>query len=472
MITLSTFTTNQRKLLLFTLFAFAVLYFVSSAGINCSNDGSHFALAKSIYYNHTTEIKPFFVYVKCCDFAEKNGKIYSDRLPGNALLMLPFLAYSNLLKLVGLPYLGQKFEQDIVAISLLPNICAVLSLVILFLLFVQSGFGFSIAFTSTVVYGLGTLHWLEATHAFSHMPSLLFVLAAIYITFSIKDLVKNQNLVYTLAALIGFSTLIELQNILFIVPVFIYLFVLMNRTELIDYKKWIPVVVKSMVIAGFFVGCLLFYNFLTFNEFILKSNTYNPNFPEERTFSKSLGGDFVAGLGKLLIDFSNLDLYYKWYEGKSNDIPGLLVTSPILWLSIFGFYLFFRKASYKALLFITLISISVIIAALHKTTLTRHIFTILPFFFFPFAYVLETVWFSKKYKLSGLVVIGCLIVISITRIYYVTATFWGHGGRDFFKFKTELPFFLAFYIPIFALALFWKKKLNRSLEKTIASSQL
>ncbi|MCF2444832.1 hypothetical protein L0657_12770 [Dyadobacter sp. CY345] len=472
MITLSTFTTNQRKLLLLTLFAFAFLFFVSSAGINCSNDGSHFALAKSIYYNHTTEIKPFFGYVKCCDFAEKNGKIYSDRLPGNALLMLPLLAYSNLLKLIGLPYLGQKFETDIVAISLLPNVCALLSLVILFLLFTQSGFGFSISFISTVIYGLGTLHWLEATHAFSHMPSLLFVVAAIYVTFSVKDFVRNQNLVYTMAALIGFSTLIELQNILFIGPVFIYFFVTMNPADRINYKDWLPVFIKSLIIAGFFVGCLLFYNFLTFNELILKSNTYNPNFPEEKTFSESLGGDFVAGLGKLLIDFSNPDLYYNWNEGKNNDIPGLLVTSPILWISMAGFLLFFKKASYKALLFITLISISVIIAALHKTTLTRHIFTILPFFFFPFAYVLERVWFSKKYKLPGLIVIGCLTLISIMRIYYVTATYWGYGGRDFFKFKTELPFFLAFYIPVLAIALFWRKKLNRSYEKTIASSQL
>ena len=77
MIKFSTFTSMQRKLLLSTISAFALLFFVSSAGINGSNDGSHFALAKSIYYNQSTEIKPFFNYVKCCDYAVKNGKLYS-----------------------------------------------------------------------------------------------------------------------------------------------------------------------------------------------------------------------------------------------------------------------------------------------------------------------------------------------------------------------------------------------------------
>ena len=470
MTTFPTFKKRQPQILLLTLSFFALLFFVSSAGINGSNDGSHFALAKAIYYNQSTSIKPFFGYVKCCDYAVKNGKIYSDRLPGNAILMLPFLAYSNLLGLVGLSHLGEKFETDLIAVILLPNLCALLSLVILFLLFQQSGFGFPISFISTVIYGLATLHWLEATHVFSHMPSLLFILTAIYLTLSIKDINKDQTIVYIITALVGFSTLIELQNILFIGPVLIYLFATMSHADKIHYKNWMPVFIKSLAVAGFFVGCLLLYNYIAFDEFILKSNTYNPNFPEEKTFSESLTGNFVSGLGKLLIDFSNLDLYYKWYEGKNNDIPGLLVTSPILWLSVLGFTSFITKDFSKALLFIALISISILIAALHKTTLTRHIFTVLPFCFFPFAYILEMVWHSDKYRLFGIIAISFLTVISIARIYYINATFWGHGGKDFPRFKTELPFFFAFYLPLLLAVWLWTTHFRNS-KKIITSSQ-
>jgi len=471
MIKFSTFTSMQRKLLLSTISAFALLFFISSAGINGSNDGSHFALAKSIYYNQSTEIKPFFNYVKCCDYAVKNGKLYSDRLPGNALLMMPFLAYSNFLKLIGLSHLGQKFETDLVAVTLLPNLCALLGLVVLFLLFRQSGFDFFISLLSTIIYGLATLHWLEATHLFSHMPSLLFVLTAIYITFSVNDVQKNQNLVYTATALVGFSTLIELQNILFLGPVYLYFLVTMGRRDFLNYKKWLPVFIKSITIAGFFIGCLLFYNYLTFDEFILKSNTYNPNFPEEKSFAESLGGDFVAGLGKLLIDFANLDLYYKWYEGKNNDISGLLITSPILWVSVIGFFIFAKKAPYKALLFIALITISILIGAFHKTALVRHIFTIQPFFFFPFAYSLQSVLRSEKYRKPGMIMITILFLISTARIYYINATFWGHGGsRDFPQFKTELPFFIIFYISLIGIVWLCRSYL-RSSEKIITSSR-
>ncbi|MEO6686154.1 MAG: hypothetical protein ABIN24_09320, partial [Dyadobacter sp.] len=291
---------NQKRLVILILSGFALLYFVSSAGLNCSNDGSHFALAKSLYHNHNSEIKPFFSYVQCCDYAEKNGKIYSDRLPGNAFLMLPFLAYAHFIDFAGLKNLTTLYEADIVAISILPNICAVFCLILLFLMFKQSGFAFHYACIATVAFGLTTLHWLEATHAFSHMPSALFVLLGIYQVLRVKDVFSNRNLVFYSVASIGFSALIELQNILFLLPIAVFLGLSISRVDLLNYKKWVPVLLVSILITSFFVSSLVFYNYLTFGELLLKSNTYNPNFPEEKSFATALEGNSLPGLDKLL----------------------------------------------------------------------------------------------------------------------------------------------------------------------------
>ena len=261
----------QKRISLLTLTFFAVLYFTSSAGLNCSNDGSHFALAKSIYYNHSTEIKPYFNYVKCCDFAEKDGKIYSDRLPGNAFLMLPFLAYSNLLQLIMPDNSGTDYEADVVFISLLPNLCGIIGLTFLFLLFRKTGFSFNLSIISTIIYGIATLQWYESAHAFSHAPSSMFVAMAVYFTILVKDVRADQKFIYFSAALIGLSTLVELQNILFLGPIFLYVFILINPSGFLEFNKWVPVMLGSVAVAVFFVGCLVLYNYITFGEFLLKS---------------------------------------------------------------------------------------------------------------------------------------------------------------------------------------------------------
>lgn len=451
---------SQKRLMLVTLAGFAVLYFISSAGINCSNDGSHFALAKSIFHNQSTEIKPFFSYVQCCDYAEKDGKIYSDRLPGNALLMLPFLAYAHFLKFAGLKNLTSLYEPDVVAVSLLPNICALLCLIVLFLMFKQSGFSFNYAYIATVTFGLTTLHWLEATHAFSHMPSELFVLLGIYLILKVKDIWKDRTLIFYCITAIGFSTLIELQNILFLLSVSVFLGLSMNSEDLRKYKKCLPIFCISALITLFFISSLVLYNYLTFGEFLLKSNAYNPNFPEEKSFSTALEGNFLLGMDKLLTSFSNFPVYYHWILGRGNDIPGILVSSPIMLISLYGFVLFYKKEKAKALLFISIITISILIAAFHKTTLTRHIFTITPFFFFPFIYVLKYVWESGTSRRIGIFIISALTLLSLLRQVYINATYWGHGGRDFPMFKNELPFFLAFYLPLLLLVILYLQLQN------------
>lgn len=437
-------------MLVVMLFGIGFLYFTSAKGINCSNDGSHIALAKALYHDQDVRIEKYFHYVVCCDFAEKDGRVLSDRLPGNALLMQPFLAFSSLAQLLKIPSFGQ--EADIVAIHLLPVLCGVLTVLLLFLLFRRTGFSYEIALFSSLVYAICTLQWVEASHAFSHAPSALFVLAAVYVILPVRDPMMQPKAVFAATALLGFATVLELQNVLFFAPVFLYAYRLRLR-ELVSLPS-LSVLAVSAVILTLFGGILLIYNYIAFHELMFKSNTYNFNFPEERNFSSSLSGDFFGGVDRLFTNIGQFRTYYRWSGGTGNETPGVLVASPVMLLSLWGFRDFFRRNAPSALLFVALILISVLIAAFHKTTLTRHIFTITPFLFYPFAYVAERLYARPDWKL---IPVFLLMVLSFVRCFYIGATYWGHGPHRLLAFRTEILYFLLFFLPLLGLAWWWSR---------------
>ncbi|SDM01483.1 phospholipid carrier-dependent glycosyltransferase [Siphonobacter aquaeclarae] len=432
------------------LFGIALLYFVSAAGINCSNDGSHVALAKAIYNDQDVRIEKYFHYVACCDFVQKDGRILSDRLPGNALLMQPFLAFSALAQYLGIPSLRQ--EPDVVAIHLLPVLCGVLTVLLLFLLFRRTGFSPEVSLISSLVYAVCTQQWLEATHAFSHAPSALFVLAAVYAILPVRDPFSQRKEVFVSMALLGFATLLELQNILFVPIVALYACRIAPRR--LFSREGLSLVSISAWILLFFVGILMTYNYIAFHELMIKTNTYNHNFPEERSFSASLSGNFAAGMDRLFTNLGRIRTYYDWVGGSGNETPGLLAASPVMLISFWGFRDFFRRLPAQAWLFLAFIVISVLIAAFHKTTLTRHIFTVTPFLFFPFAYIAERLLAKPDWRLAP---VFLLVVLSFLRSFYIGATYWGHGRGDLLAFRTEIAYFLLLFIPLLLLARVWSR---------------
>ncbi len=70
------------SLLVFGFISF--VYFISSSYVLTSNDGSHFALIRSIVDFGTLEISHYLDYTYMVDFAFKDGVYYSDRIPGTA----------------------------------------------------------------------------------------------------------------------------------------------------------------------------------------------------------------------------------------------------------------------------------------------------------------------------------------------------------------------------------------------------
>jgi hypothetical protein len=380
--------------------------------------------------------------------------MYSDRLPGTALLTIPFLGYSHALKKILPKKTASKEDYYFISATLLPNIAGVAGLFILFLLsYHLFSFDYRLSMTMVIICGLATLYQLESTHLFSHIISLVGVTSAVLIAILGRNWDNWNWTLYSVTVLIGFFTLVELQNVLFIIPIFFYI-IITNNLSLYKLETYINK--QTLITAGivfFFIGILLSYNYMTFGEFFLKSNKYNPFFEEEKTFLTALSGNFFEGLDNLITSFNNLPAYLDWSLAVNNGNPGILIANPIFILSFLGFVPFYKKNKAEAILFISMIVIAILIAAFHVTTLIRHIFTIHILLFFPIIFFID--WIKTQTKLAQYFLYGTVVsltLLSIVKEIYLNNHYWGRNF-DFthFEYAQHLDVFIYLNLPVFLL---------------------
>lgn len=450
---------QQQYILFSTLVLISIYYFISSCYINTSNDGSHYALVSALVNNHSVCINDYIQYTNKVDYAVKDGVFYSDRLPGNAFLMIPFFLFGNLLNLLHLNTLSTHVPIQEVTVILLPNLCGILGASVIFLMCKQFKTNFTTALIVTIMYAFCTLNLQESTHVFSHAPSMCLVLAAFYFLIKTPNIYSKQFLWFVF--LLSYSIIVELQNSLLFLPALIYIF----QSKKINFKKkteTIKIVSLSLVIIVVTLSILIFYNYVAFREITLKSNKFNPEFPEEQSFITSLSGDFISGIDRLFTNFLNPEVWVHFELGVKNDVPGLLITSPVLLFSLFGFILFFRKHPKEAFLFTSIILINVMIGAFHKTVLTRHIFTITPFLFFPIVFTINSIQIHK-YKTVFVIFLSVLAVFSAFRVFYVTHTYWGREIMNIFPFLSQFKIYILFLLLVGILFKLVGKKIRNVL---------
>ena len=449
----------QQIGLFLTLLFFYFFFFISSSGRNGSNDGGHLALASTVYFDHQLTIEKYNGnYISKPDYAIKDGVMYSDRLPGNAICIIPFLAYSDAMKNILPQKTTSKSDYFYISATLLPNLAGIAGLFLLFLLsYHLFSFDYRLSMTLVIICGLATLHQLESTHIYSHIISLVGITLSLYLTVLGKNWNNWNWTLYTNAFIIGFFTLVELQNILFIIPIFFYLMIT-NNISLLKFKTYLNK--QTIISAGivlFFLGLLLTYNYITFGEFFLKSNKYNPFFEEEKTFLTALSGNFFEGVDNLITSFNNLPAYLDWSLAVNNGTPGILIANPIFILSFLGFILFYKKNKGEALLFLSLIIISILIAAFHVTTLVRHIFTIHVILFFPLAFFINWIKTQSKplqYFLYGAVV--SLSLLSFVKEIYLNNHYWGRNyDYTHFEYLKNIDVFVYLNLPFSLLIGFY-----------------
>lgn len=449
----------QRLILIFTIVLISFLYFLSSAYINCSNDGSHYALVSAMVNDRSTEVSNYINYTAKIDYAVKDGKYYSDRLPGNAVLMIPFYIYGKGLEAMGFHSAIDWRPIEEVAVVLEANICGAIGVLFLFLIFLHFKFSFNVSLLSSVLYGITTLNWQESTHVFSHAVSMCFVIISIYCflkTARISDRIFLIGLFF-----LSYAVTIELQNMLYFLPVVVYLLMAKSiQTDKQTLRYSLVFKIVMVTLSGFIL--LLAYNYFTFHEWMLKSNKYNPMFPEEGSFLSSLSGKPIKALDILFTNIKNRKVYTDWSTATQNETPGLFVVSPLLLLAIPGYVLFYRKYKREAVLFLAIIGINVLIAAFHKTVLVRHIFTITPLIYFPIIFVLQyCIEHTMHWKKVALcTAISILAVLSIVRVFYIIHTYYGRQLNDVFPFRREVLAYIMFLLLIsvfYGFMLFMKR---------------
>ena len=415
------------------------------------------ALASSIYHNHEVSIEKYLnIYAFDPDYAVKDSVVLSDRLPGTAFSIIPFLIYADAWSFIypesksRLKYTNQRKGYYVTVATLLPNICGVLSLFCFFIMaYKVFNISFISSFLSMMIVGLATLMSLESIHLFSHALSMLLITLSVLIVLYKSSTLTFKRRIYILSAIIGFSSIVELQNILLLAPFFIYLIIKYKKEILSRKKESRRLLFSSLAILLTFLSILLAYNYIAFNEILLKSNKYNPFFPEEGAFLSALSGNFLEGIDNLFTSFNNISSYYNWESGVRNSTPGILVSNPVFIISIIGYFIFFKHHRDEAILFFSIIMISVLIAALHVTTLIRHIYSIHMLLFFPFVFVLEYIYLRRLKTLALLVLL--LTVFSLSRQVYIANHYW---SRDytFFQFPNidmgNIPLFLQLNIPL------------------------
>ena len=121
--------TIQKGVLSFILFISYFYFFISSSGLNCSNDGSHLALALAFKNEKSAVVQKYASSFNLVpDYALKDSVMYSDRLPGNAFLMNFVLEYSDLFKSFFIDNFDSVINYQITSATLLPNLSSTLAM--------------------------------------------------------------------------------------------------------------------------------------------------------------------------------------------------------------------------------------------------------------------------------------------------------------------------------------------------------
>ncbi|PLX26917.1 hypothetical protein C0581_03875, partial [Candidatus Parcubacteria bacterium] len=391
---------QQRTLLWVCLIFVSFVYFISSAYITNSNDGSHFALTSAIVEKGTVEIAGYEEYVEGMDYALQGNRILSDRIPGTAFLAIPFFSIGHVFSFV-------HDNLSEIMVLFLPQLAGVLLVYLIFRLSFYFSKNFNVSLLSALLFAFTTLVWFESTHLFSHILSAVTAFGAAYLCVKLKK--GDTGKIILVAALLGLSSIIEIQNILLVPAFLLYLF---SRKK-IDIKFWKDkgVMMGTLVFVAVY-AILIGYNYVAFSEFTIKSNKYNPNFIEEQAFSSSLSGNPIKGLDHLFTNFSEMHFVTTWADGVRHNSPGYFILSPLLLISLVGFYFFSKQYSRETELFVYIILVISLIGAFHKTVITRHVFTMLPFLWFPIIFVLDKISHLDKRTRSVL-----LTGISIVAVY-------------------------------------------------------
>lgn len=367
------------------------LYFATASGITSSNDGSHYALTRTLVENHAFTLNQFDDYAEGNDIAvTEDGRLYSDRPPGTALAASLFYAAGGILPapLTELPSRHDASNPQLLYVLLLPVFAGAGTVVAIYALLRMLDVSRAGAFTACVMFATGTAHWKYSSVLFSHALSALLVLVSVLLSIYITRKQSVSRLLLLLLGLVlGAAVLVEYANGLLVVLVVAY--VLVRKRPLTPRHVLAtlgPLVAGGLVAAAF----LAFYNATNFGSPFTLSYAYAINYPWAGRFSTTFSYPMGAGLRGLLLWGSGDG----WCGGPPCPNQGLALLSPILVAALPGWVRYWRQARWECVLTTVIFLTYLLLFARHRTfhgftADGRYLVPFLGLLAIPLAYALE-----------------------------------------------------------------------------------
>ncbi len=338
------------------------LYFATASGITSSNDGSHYALTRAIVEQGTFSIDAYDPYAEGNDLARRDGRLYSDRPPGTALVASLFYAIGQQLPQpsAALPSRHDAENPLLFYVMLLPAWAGAGTVILLYCLLRTLGVSRFGALTACFALGLGTAHWKYSSVLFSHALSSLTVIASVYLAIRAvhtEELPPAQSSL--LGFVLGYAVLVEYSNAVLVVAVALYLLSQVRPfTAQSVLAKAGRLALGGLLPAAFLAA----YNTTNFGGPFTLSYEYAINYPWAGDFASTFNFPLGRGLRGMLI----------WGAGGGWCDPtcynqGLFMLSPVLLLSLPGLIVYLRRARRELALTTGLFVAYLLLFAKHRT---------------------------------------------------------------------------------------------------------
>ena len=390
---------SDRKDRLIVLVLFLIvssLYFWTAAGITSTNEGSHYALIRAMGDEGRFEISTYIDYTGYNDYSAYEGRFYSDRPPGTALLALPFYFFSRILPTPPAPASVSIVDDNpaVVTLLMLPAIAGGLVAAMLYLLLRDAEIGRPAPVIAALAYAFGSLIFKYGGVLYSHAVSSLCVLAGIFFTLkAVRRGGVTPGLGLILGFSLGYSVLAEYNNAIFMVLALFYLAIrLKNR---LFTGKCAKLSLLAMFVGGMLpIGFLLFYNATNFGSPFSTSYTYVQTYEWARSFATTFDFPLWDGLKG--------QLWSGWDTSKQElQVQGIFLLMPVTLLAIPGLWEYGKKRGKEALLTLGIFLVYLVLMAKHRTFGgytgdTRYLTSFLALLFLPVGFVLERVFTMKE----------------------------------------------------------------------------
>jgi hypothetical protein len=356
---------TDRLIALFLFAGLSLIYFATISGITSSNDGSHYALLRTMVENRSFTLNQFDDYAEGNDIAvTPDGRLFSDRPPGTALAAVPFYLAGGLLPAPPAPVPSRHDATNprLPYVLLLPVLAGAASAVILYQLQRRLEISPAAALTAVLFFALGAIHWKYSTVLFSHALSGFLVTLSVYLTLLLADREITRWPYYLLLGLVtGSAVVVEYSNALVVGVLGIFW---LTQSRAIGQRRVLLAIFPWVAGSAIPLLFLAYYNTTNFGNPWTISYAYAVNYPWAGSFGTTFNFPLLPGLKALLWWGEGGG----WCGGPPCVNQGIFLLSPVLLLAMPGLFLYWRRRPAWFWLTTTLFLVYLLLFAKHHTS--------------------------------------------------------------------------------------------------------